>query len=65
MSLTDICKGHKWIVVQNYPYYMPFNLLIESINSLAGLKAGILCSGTITVVFLLILRAVFLPYALR
>ena len=46
MSLTDICKGHKWIVVQNYPYYMPFNLLIESINSLAGLKAGILCSGT-------------------
>ena len=39
--------------------YHPLSLEIDCKNDLAGLKAGMLCSGMINVVFFEIVRAVF------
>ena len=43
-----------WVNTKLIPYF-----LTDNVNVLAGLKAGILCSGMMMVVFFEMLRAVF------
>ena len=56
LSVRHISK----MLIVNYMFLSTIVIYFTwSMNTLAGLKAGILCSGMMMTVFLLILRAVF------